>query len=219
MPRSPRPTRAPGPELAPADFPGRETLCRFAEDYIREGSRVLEAGIGECSRWSSLAGPTGRVATWPPSPRVGRSSRPEVGTRSGNPARLSFRDESYDVCIASGDFLKTLDLVPALTEIRRILKPGAFLLMSITARSERTPEGITLQELDRLVRPLFNRTLYWGQGIRSPRPFFGLAWHSAFRRLLRLPDLVGIPTDGDLFRRMERRNDWRCERILAVASR
>lgn len=229
-----------GERVVETDEPGHkrnhEARYLFAKRYIPEGSWVLDCACGSGYGTALLTAHTG-TAGYVVGLDVSRAAvahcrdahpLPNVEFKTASAEKLPFQDAAFDAYCC----FETLEHVPnparALKEARRVLKPGGVLLLSTPDRivsglgpgeTPRNPFHLrewSLLELDRLLRPVFPDTRFWGQRVRTRRKYSPAYWRSKTRRLLKLPDFDGIPTDPALFRRMESPKHWQCDNFLAV---
>jgi len=103
----------------------------FAQYRLRENDRILELGCGNGSMWSDHALPEGaELILTDFSEGMLDSARANVGVRDGISFRqadiqqIPYADESFDTVIANMMLYHVPDLAKALSEVRRVLKPG-----------------------------------------------------------------------------------------------
>ncbi len=210
--------------------PDQEARYLFALDLVTDGDWILdfacEPGLGS-ALLASRAGSAGYVVGLCPS-RTAQSlcrsavTLSNVEFRTGDVGKSAFENGKFDLVCAFGILGNAREPGRFLAGMSRALKPDGSLLLSVPdriipgMRPQGTREGYSLLELDRLLRPAFPFVRYWGQRIRARGRFSIALGRSWCRRLLRFPDFNGIPTDEDLFRRMESPRHWQCDHFLAL---
>ncbi len=103
----------------------------FHQYRLRENARILELGCGNGSMWIDHAIPDGtELILTDFSEGMLDSARANVGGREGISFRqvdiqqIPYADESFDAVIANMMLYHVPDLAKALSEVRRVLKPG-----------------------------------------------------------------------------------------------
>ncbi len=127
------------------------------------GARILDCGCGTGANMAVLAefgAPVGIDLSWFGLHHArGRGDHPLV---QANVARLPFHDECFDLAVAL-DVLSTLpepDEAAALTEIARVLRPGAALVLNVAAlRALRGNHSVFGKEIRRYTRSELRRRL------------------------------------------------------------
>jgi len=126
----------------------RAVSAALLGERLQRGGAVLDAGCGTGGflRWTLLQGPFERACGLDPSAEALELARRRLPTAELVPATLAgvpFDDLSFDL-VVSNDVLQHVpepDVTASLRELRRVLRPGAALLVRTngarTARSER----------------------------------------------------------------------------------
>lgn len=124
---------------------------------IRDGESVLEVATGPGTQLVEVArrNPGGRTVGIELSPGMLKQARrrlarvrerlgPRVELVAGDARSLPFGDASFDLLINEYmlDLLSHDDIVRALREFRRVLKPGGRIVLSNMTKAERFPHGI-----------------------------------------------------------------------------
>jgi SAM-dependent methyltransferase len=107
---------------------------------IEPGQLVLDIGCGSGVFVRAVADRGARVFGIDASePLVGiaRSRTPEADLRVGDMQELPFDDDSFDVVTGFNSFFFADDIVAALSEARRVAKPGAPVVIQVWGRPER----------------------------------------------------------------------------------
>jgi ubiquinone/menaquinone biosynthesis C-methylase UbiE len=151
-----------------------ESGKRLAERLaITEGAHVLDVGCGtgRLATWiADRVGPTGSVAGIDPLEervRIARSRGGSVRFEVGQAEDLgAFADASFDAVCMSSVFHWISDKRKALTEVRRVLRPGGRVGVT-TFPHELTGVGTTA----RVLVPLLHRPPYAGRADLSALPF------------------------------------------------
>lgn len=129
---------------------GSATRQMLAAAAIKPGDHVLDiaAGTGDQSRMAArLVGPTGSVLATDISPEMlavaARFAEQEglrmITTRAMNAEQLDLPENSYDAVISRLGLMLIPNQQRALTEIRRVLKPGGRLAALVWSTSEGNP--------------------------------------------------------------------------------
>jgi SAM-dependent methyltransferase len=146
----------------------------FDQMHLAPGQRVLEVGAGPATLWQQ------NLDRLPPGCEVTltdfsagmveqarenlRAAGPRFSIRRANAEDLPFDDQAYDVLVAHYMLYHVPDIPRALTEFRRVLKPGGRLFAATNGRNH-------LREISELVRR-FNPENPYDAGGLSAR--FGL---------------------------------------------
>jgi ubiquinone/menaquinone biosynthesis C-methylase UbiE len=129
---------------------GAATQRMLEAAHLRSGDHVLDiaAGTGDQSRQAArLIGPEGRVLATDISPemlhvaaRLARQEGPRnIATRAMNAERLDLPENAYDAAISRLGLMLVSRKHQALTEVRRVLRPGGRLAALVWSRPERNP--------------------------------------------------------------------------------
>jgi ubiquinone/menaquinone biosynthesis C-methylase UbiE len=120
---------------------------------IGEGQRVLDLGCGTgvflraaADRGAQVAGldaAEGLLA-------VARERVPEAELHPGDMQDLPFGDDAFDVVTGFSSFFFADDMTRALSEARRVTKPGGTVLVQVFGR----PERCSLEAMKRAIMPL-----------------------------------------------------------------
>lgn len=129
------------------DRRARRRMLELAQ--VADGETVLEVGCGDGSMLESLAraNPSGRTVgvdladgmVTRTQQRLRRLRLPGVELRRADVRSLPFEDASFDVvtCAYVLDILPSEEITQALTEVRRVLRPGGRTVIANAARAER----------------------------------------------------------------------------------
>jgi ubiquinone/menaquinone biosynthesis C-methylase UbiE len=107
---------------------------------LRPGERVLDVGVGPgflASEMAAAVGPTGLVCGVDPSgsmlalarARIADGPAAPVDLRTGTATGIPYSDERFDAVVSTQVLEYVGDIPAALTEIRRVLRPGGRLLI------------------------------------------------------------------------------------------
>ena len=150
--------------LALMRFRTAERCCGFARSYVQEDSDVLDCGCGPGTITVGLAqwAPRGRtvgVDLGDAQLEGARALARELGLanvefRRADLFALPFPGESFDVVFSQAVFCHIPDHDRALSEMKRVLRPGGHLAISdiINGFAVRWPDEPLLQEVGRLFR-------------------------------------------------------------------
>jgi ubiquinone/menaquinone biosynthesis C-methylase UbiE len=110
----------------------------LAELHVPGASRVLDAGCGPGNLVPEFARRYGRVFAMDMSPRMlaiagsNAASFDNVEYQVGSIESLPFADNSFDLVCSAGVIEYLPDCWPAVTELRRVLRPGGLLILPTT---------------------------------------------------------------------------------------
>ena len=119
---------------------------------LRDGERVLDAGTGTGIGMVAAMGGRREVVGVDLSPEmlaVARRRLPDHTLVEADFARLPFEDGAFDVVISVHALLFADDRVAALSEWRRVTRPGARVSLSVPGPADRTPWAV--------YRPVYER--------------------------------------------------------------
>lgn len=133
-----------------------EACGAWVADLLEVGpyDSVLEVGFGPgviIQRLSKLAS-AGHVAGIDPSQEMVEQARARnaiaikagrVDLRRGNVERLPFDDNTFDKALAINSMQVWSDAIAGLTEMRRVMKPGARVAVGFTPYSGQQKQGLT----------------------------------------------------------------------------
>lgn len=136
---------APGYEatVAPALLPVAADVVRRAR--LEAGELVLDVGTGTGNALAAAAGDGRTLVGLDASPAMLAIARERAGDAVlvvGDFARMPFPDGEFDVVISSHALLFADDRVAVLREIRRVVRPGGRLSLSVPGPVEVTPTSI-----------------------------------------------------------------------------
>src|SRR5687767_8868278 len=116
---------------------------------VGAGTAVLDAGCGS-GRFCRIAADRGAnvagIDVTPAFVEIARERTPEGDFRVGDMMSLPWPDRAFDVVTGFNSFFYAADLVGALREARRVLRPGGSLALTAFGRPERC-ESTPLFEL------------------------------------------------------------------------
>lgn len=135
-------------------FPSEELLDRFA-NVVGRGGKVLDAGCaaGRDCRFLKDRGlvPIG-IDLSEPLIKIARNKHPDIEFRQGDILNLPFEDESFDGIWAHASlvhFETTEDVVKALKEFNRILKPNGIIHVFVKQQSGKEKTSVISDILSR----------------------------------------------------------------------
>ena len=154
--------------------------------------RILEIGAGTGFNFPYYA-PDASVVATEPDPEMRRRAEPRarehgIELRAGPAEHLPFPDASFDTVVSSGVLCAVDDPVRALSEVRRVLKPGGTIRFSEHVRAE----GAGRRAMQRTLDPIHYRLFRCHIGrdtLRSMRRM-GLEVDELDR--LRYADVLGV---------------------------
>src|SRR5437764_14593709 len=114
----------------------RQRRATLAALELRTGERVLDIGCGPgylAAEMAELVGPEGFVQGVDPSPHMlaiaARRALPHMELSEGDALSLPPDDSSFDAAVSTQVYEYVPDIEAALTEARRVLRPGGRLLV------------------------------------------------------------------------------------------
>ena len=120
--------------------------------------------------------------------QVARRLEPRIDWRFGDAVSLPFADDSFDRVVCQFGLMFFSDRVRALREMRRVLKPGGRLVLSVWDRLERNPGyAEKVRVLDRIAGQAA------GDALRAP---FNLGDRNALERIARDAGLCEVEIDS-----------------------
>jgi SAM-dependent methyltransferase len=121
---------------------------------VRRGTRVLDIGCG-AGRFCRMAADRGASVSGldatPNFVEIARERTPDGDFRVGDMEALPWADDSFDVVTGFNSFFIAADMINALAEARRVVRPGAPVAMTVFGRPERCQSTAMFEAIGRLV--------------------------------------------------------------------
>ena len=144
------------------------------EGVIPPGSKVLDVGCGTgdmAARLAERGYEVWGVDIAEPMIRYASHRHKSCRFRVGDAESIPFEDDTFDAVVCLGVIEYLADDAPALSEIRRVLKPGGSAVVSTPSAASPLPRMDRLcVQLVAVVRPLYHLVKYRLRGQRPPVP-------------------------------------------------
>ena len=156
----------------------RDRICKFVVDHYDPETKILDLGCGAGVVMEPLI-EKGFVMTGADrsqdmldlsQQRLSRFPKEQYELHLGTCESLPFQDEQFDIILCVGVFGYIDDVVGALLEIRRVLRPGGVLLMSV-----RNPFNLILSDPVRTAKFVSKKVGGGLFGAKKPVPITSLS--------------------------------------------